>query len=259
MTSESEQNTELARLAFKPPPVWKDNVEMWILQIESQFIVAGIKDEKTKFHSVVASLDGDILTYVSDIVKNPSATTPYSDLKKRLIQRFSESESAKLRTLMSDLELGDKKPSQLLHEMKVLAGDKFTDDALKILWLKNLPLRMQQILSASTDSLDGLSKIADKIAEVSGTFQSVNAVSSTTDNNRIANLETQVAALTSSIEKLTSNFGRARSFHKRFYRRKQSQSRSRSRTRNKYELCWYHYKFGRNAKKCNQPCNFSEN
>jgi hypothetical protein len=86
-------------------------------------------------------------------------------LKARVIEHFAETETARLRALFQDLTLGDKRPSQLLHEMQNLASGQMTDDGVRALWLQRLPVNMQQILSVSTEKLDGLAKIADKISE----------------------------------------------------------------------------------------------
>ncbi|XP_035230343.1 uncharacterized protein LOC118202293, partial [Stegodyphus dumicola] len=44
--------------------------------------------------------------------------------------------------LLSELELGEKKPSQLLCEMRNLVGNKVTDTFLKTLWLQHLSVNM---------------------------------------------------------------------------------------------------------------------
>ena len=41
--------------------------------------------------------------------------------------------------MLSQLELGDKKPSQLLRDMRVLAGDKVSENVLRVKWLDYLP------------------------------------------------------------------------------------------------------------------------
>ncbi|GBO42721.1 hypothetical protein AVEN_136215-1 [Araneus ventricosus] len=74
------------------------------------------------------------------------------------------------------MQLGDKKPSQLLHEMQDLSFGKIEEYVLRMLWFQRLPITTQQILSASTDKLASLALAADKIAEVSGVGTCVNSV-----------------------------------------------------------------------------------
>jgi hypothetical protein len=118
MTQPATKNeVELARVSVKIPPVWRKNIQVWFLQIEAQFSTAGITNENTKFHHVVGSLDTDVAELIADFLTRPATVTPFTDLKSRLIQEFEESEGRKVTKLLTELELGDKKPSQLLREM----------------------------------------------------------------------------------------------------------------------------------------------
>ncbi|GBN20014.1 hypothetical protein AVEN_121095-1 [Araneus ventricosus] len=37
---EKDPDPELGSLAFKTPPIWKGNPELWLMQLESQFVTA---------------------------------------------------------------------------------------------------------------------------------------------------------------------------------------------------------------------------
>ncbi|GBL85224.1 hypothetical protein AVEN_222706-1 [Araneus ventricosus] len=124
---------EVAKVSIKLPLLWKDNVEIWFINLESQFAIAAITASQTKFHYIVASLDSEISSFISNVLKKSPVDDLYIVLKTRLISQFSESESVRIRTLLSDLSLGDQKPSQLLHEMTLLAADKISDDRIKAL------------------------------------------------------------------------------------------------------------------------------
>lgn len=249
---------EIARVAFRAPPVWKTEINLWFLQVESNFIMAGIEREITKFHCVIAALDMEILSYVKDIVENPPADNPYKILKERIVKHFTQSESSRLRTLLQELHLGDKKPTQLLHEMRSLAGSQISDDVLKTLFIQRLPINIQQILSISKDKLEDLAQIADKINEVScfGTSSSEHNISSID----LRGLQSQISELSEKVEKLTfqqKNFNKGK-----FRQRSRSRSRSNSNNVNKTsekQYCWYHFKFGKDAKKCVGKCSYSEN
>ncbi|GBN26059.1 hypothetical protein AVEN_122818-1 [Araneus ventricosus] len=111
-------NPELARVAFRAPPFWETDPDLWFLQLESQFKLSGISIDETKFHTVVAALDSKIPPYISDIVRNSPADGKYDALKTRILRHFSQSQGTKLRVLLQDLQLDDKKPSRLLQEMR---------------------------------------------------------------------------------------------------------------------------------------------
>ncbi|GBN38059.1 hypothetical protein AVEN_132520-1 [Araneus ventricosus] len=68
---------ELARVAFRAPPFWETDPDLWFLQLESQFKLSGISIDETKFHTVVAALDSTLLSCVSDIVRNPPASSSH--------------------------------------------------------------------------------------------------------------------------------------------------------------------------------------
>ncbi|GFY40222.1 transposon Tf2-6 polyprotein [Trichonephila inaurata madagascariensis] len=64
------------------------------------------------------------------------------------------------------MELGDRHPSDLLRQMKSLAGSSISDELIKSLWLQRLPQQTQAILSISKDSLNNIAEMADKIIAV---------------------------------------------------------------------------------------------
>ena len=68
--------------------------------------------------------------------------------------------------MLNELELGDKKPSQLLREMRRLAGNKATEDVLRIKWIALLPTHFQSVLKIFTsNALAKLEVAADKLME----------------------------------------------------------------------------------------------
>ncbi|GFU50449.1 uncharacterized protein TNCV_4571961 [Trichonephila clavipes] len=100
------------------PPFWKSNVRLWIAQCDHVFTFSGISSDDTKYSALVANLDADeTLSYVSDIVLSP----PNSDKHHTLSQRSSPNLATrrlKIKKLLTDLQLGDEKPSHLLRKMK---------------------------------------------------------------------------------------------------------------------------------------------
>ncbi|CAA9997551.1 unnamed protein product [Nesidiocoris tenuis] len=255
-------DTEVARVSVKLPPVWKKNINTWFIQIDAIFRKSNIKSESTKYDYVVAALDPDIADMVSDYLINPSQTVPYTELRTRLVAEFSESDGSRIKKLLTELELGDKKPSQLLREMRSLANAQVTDQFLKTMFLQHMPVNIRSILAPSSDALDKQAEMADKIMEYSPQH-SVHSVarqpfantSGNPSQDRMARLEEQLAELTASINDLK--------FRSRSHSRGKSPLRSRSsmspgsRTTSSTRMCWYHFKFSDKAKKCIPPCTFS--
>lgn len=236
----------VSRVSVKVPPFWSDHPEIWFAQIEAQFAVSGIVADETKYSTVIAAIESQVLVQISDAVLKPPATGKYEFLKKCIIERFCESEQKKIQKLLSDMHLGDRRPTQLLNELRSLAKDRVSDDFLASLWLQRLPQNVRAILQASNAELSELAKLADKILEVSD-YRQLAAVSTSTTPNE-ATLLQRIAVLEERLEKL----GRSRS-SSRSSNRKKSQ---RSATPSAEKFCWYHWKFGEAATKCRQPCEF---
>lgn len=97
---------------------------------------------------------------------NPPQTDKYKAIKDKLISVLSESNDKKIKKLMSDITLGDMKPSQLLNEMRRLGDTAVPPESLKTLWLQRLPPHVQSILATSGDSLENLAVMADKITDI---------------------------------------------------------------------------------------------
>lgn len=152
------------------------------------------------------------------------------------------------RKLLSEIELGDRKPSSLLNEMQRLGGLSLSPELLKSLWLQHIPVAMQHCLAVASGSVNELSKLADKIGEI-GQPRIVATVSATEDSTTeiLKQLVQEVAEL-----KLD-----------RQSRRGQEQSRQKFRSRSrsgckiwvpaKDGLCFYHTNFKSKAKNCVEP------
>ncbi|GFW76109.1 uncharacterized protein TNCV_2057561 [Trichonephila clavipes] len=138
------------------------------LQAECKRQTAHLVDDDTKYSALVANLDAETLSYVSDIVLSLPNSDKYHTLSQRLITQFTDSETQKIKKLLTDLQLGDEKPSHLLRKMKELSNGQLQDDFLQSLWIQRMPPHIQTVLSASSEPLDKLAIIADKVSEVVG-------------------------------------------------------------------------------------------
>lgn len=247
------ENIVVARVSLKVPPFWKPDPRIWFLQLEAQFRNANITADQTRYDYVVSSIEAEILSQVSDILVNPPKDDKYIVIKNRLISVFADTETQKTQKLLTELELGDRKPSQLLCEMRNLAGDKVSGAFLKTLWLQRLPVNMRSILSVSCDDLSKLATMADQIWELNPVTPQIASVTPySITPNAIESMQRQIAELSLQISQLN----RKRDFSP--YRRNRSISRNRSYTNNRdSDICYYHKRFGVNAFKCAPPCKFS--
>ncbi|GFV87770.1 transposon Tf2-11 polyprotein [Trichonephila clavipes] len=260
MTSET---VEVARIALRLPPFWKSNVRLWIAQCDHAFTFSGISSDDTKYSALVANLDAETLSYVLEIVLSPPNSDKYHTLSQRLITQFSDSETQKIKKLLTDLQLGDKKPSHLLRKMKELSNGQLQDDFLQSLWLQRMPPHIQTVLSASSEPLDKLAIIADKVSEVVGVSSTICAAktvpppsqsSSCSAHPTMDSLARQIQELSLQVAELTRERNSSR--HQRYSSdRRRSHSRSRSVNRGS-GICYYHRRYKEQARKCVSPCVF---
>ncbi|GFS49986.1 hypothetical protein NPIL_317151 [Nephila pilipes] len=82
-------NTEINRVAVKPPISWRNEPKLWFLQLEAQFANSGILQDATKYNIADAILDEKVLDIVVDILSNPPENEKYDMLKKALLSRLT--------------------------------------------------------------------------------------------------------------------------------------------------------------------------
>jgi hypothetical protein len=259
--------------SMKLPPFWREDIELWFAQMEFAFDAARITSTKTKFQYAMAELDHSALQAVRDLVVNPGQT-PYETLRERLVAEYSASATEKVRQLLQTARLGDQKPSQFLRYLKNLAGGVATDELIKTLWLRALPLRTQEILAVvASAELDDLAKLADQTLEVtlSPTNPFHTPLMSVWSKNATP-ISTQPPAIlpvapvsTPSIEDtLTLILEELRAVRKQLNalsvsdarRQRRSPARNRTGSREKSTICLPHRRYGDAAYSCKPPCTY---
>lgn len=250
----------VSRVAIKLPPFWSEKPALWFAQIEAQFDLCSITADVTKFNYVVAQLDSRLAAEVEDVIINPPASNRYERIKSELIRRVSISQEQRIRQLLSEEELGDRKPSKFLRHLRSLAGNTLTDEnILRQLWLQRLPVNIQAILSVQVDvTLDKVADLADKIIELqstTGAHAPVHTITTSTD--QLVDLTTRLDELTHQVAAL-SRESRNRPPTNRFRRRSLSRTISPSPKRSDH-ICWYHKTYQADACKCQHPCAWKKN
>lgn len=237
----------------KLPAFWKDEPEVWFLQVEACFRICGITQDTTKFEYLIMHLDQSVLFMVKDIIIAPPSSGKYETLKKRIMDSFSESAELQLKRLLGGIEMGDQKPSHYLQRMKSLAAGKASTDILKTLFLERLPDKVKSILAVcETSDLEKLALQADKIVEAfsNSTSMFVSEISPPPNEDDVSKkLDTLIARIDALETRSRSNQREARSSSR-------PRSRSRGASKNESGICWYHWRFAENARKCIQPCKF---
>ncbi|GFU92998.1 hypothetical protein TNCV_2081441 [Trichonephila clavipes] len=147
--------------------------------------------------------------------------------------------------------------------MKELSNGQLQDDFLQSLWLQRMSPHIQTVLSASSEPLDKLAIIADKVSEVVGESSTICAAttvpppsqsSSCSAQPTMDSLSRQIQELSLQVAELTRERNSSR--HQRYSSdRRRSHSRSRSVNRGS-GICYYHRRYKEQVRKCVSPCAF---
>ena len=249
---------------LKLPPFWPSDPELWFAQVEDQFACQHITSQRSMFNYIVSSLTPEFAVEVWDLLLKPPADNPYNQLKEQLTKCTTASEQRKLQLLFHREELGDRKPTQLLRRMQQLLGDRTGLDTslLRELFLQRLLPNVRMVLASTPESatIEKLAEMANKIMDVASS--SVSALSkappepdlSSTFSNELKQLQSDVARLEKLVHKLAHNRSSSRGNH-------HSSRRSPTPTPDDSfsSPCWYHSRYGDQAKKCHPPCTWQPN
>ena len=156
-----------------------------------------------------------------DIIEAPPSADAYGALKTRLTGAYAISEVEKAERLLNMNGLGDKTPSQCLSSMLMLVPKGQEPGFLfRQLFLRQLPGEVRTQLAQSTktstkvEDLRGLASEANKYFASAGARISLVSEASYIDKGLSPNVNAAVNR----------------------------------------QLCFFHRRFGKNAKKCEQPC-----
>lgn len=219
--------------------------------------------DESRYDIVVSKLSKEAIQQVTDILVEPPAVKKFETLKTRLLAIYEESKNRQLQKLISEMELGDQKPSQLLRRMRELAKDKVPDETLKILWQNHLPSTIRAVLTVSdTKELDGLAIIADNVFETTRAIH-VDEISppapQQTASKDIDRILAEISKLSLQVEQLERSrppFRRWNNYRPRSASRNRDRDPSAQRriSEGPNDLCFYHRRFSSKARKCVEPC-----
>ncbi|XP_037828132.1 uncharacterized protein LOC119616058 [Lucilia sericata] len=261
----TQSNYDLCATSVKLPQFWTNCPDAWFIHAEMQFTTKGISLDRTKYEYIITALPQEVIITVLDIIQNPPPNNLYHNLKKVLVERHSLSETSRLEKILSDSEMGNRKPSEFYRSLSLLAGTSFSPDILKKLWLRKLPKSLNVALTGSNhNDINEMIQLADKIWEVmfNGEVANIKEHNPTNIEYVVENLTKtlceNMTKLCVEINSLKQEFNdrQPRSSYRNRYRRN---SRSRVRSSSRDWLCRYHYRFGDKAIRCEQPCSYKQN
>ncbi|XP_042217799.1 uncharacterized protein LOC121863285 [Homarus americanus] len=243
--------------------------------------------DKQKYVALVCSLlPTEVATQVAEVITNPPTDDKFAALRDALERRYQRPDTNILQDL-SDLSLGNSTPGRLWDEMQRLNSchrDRLPDSILHELHTQKLPVEVRVILSAldfSTTSAT-YAATADRVFRQCQTVDHAAANNSAVSPSLSSNVVDQInAPWTSNTTQDTRDL--LQSLHRRMdtieqlysinpaadpapaprtvsYRHRHplpALNAAASPQHSVPSFCWYHQRFGANARHCEAPCNYT--
>ena len=172
-----EEKIAVNHMSVKAPPFYLKSPSTWFKQLESQFVLANITKSETKYHHVMAALPENI---ACDVITDSNT---YPELKEAILNSLKGNKHELITQALSTMSLGDKRPSQLVTEIKRRfeeIGLAVDDAIVKSRLLSALPPNLRSALVGhDTCTLDEYAKIADSmlaVASAESPFININSV-----------------------------------------------------------------------------------
>lgn len=215
-----------AAVALKLPSIWTDNIDAWFAQTESQFALRDITSDVTKYHYVIASLDAATARRCNALISRPGQVS-YTAIKEQLLSKFGRTPFERAAAINNITSLGDRKPSELMDHLLCLLGDHTPDLMFRFHFFECLPDYVRATLSSSqTTDPSELAEEADRIFIAGRPKEFAVGINEATP---------------SSVDRVQRN------------------QKQRASQKARGALCYYHTRFGEEARKCSTPCAWTSN
>src|SRR5215469_1835416 len=154
-----------------PIPAFQDsNVTLWFRQLDHSFHDS--TDQLSRYNAIITAIPFTLLTRIEDeLSKAEDTSTPYDYIKRVIINATSASPHDRLTAILSQQNLGDRKPTDFLqHLLSLLSPGQATleESLIRPLFLQKLPSQVQTVLSSLPLStpLKEIAAAADRMLQV---------------------------------------------------------------------------------------------
>ena len=153
---------------FKIAAFYSTDVELWFIQIETQFDLHQITDDDERCRLTCAALCGEVVSDVRDVLLQLFFTHKYENLKAILIERRSLTTPESVNKVISGEKLGSDIPSRFLRRLQKTAGFGTKAVVGKVVirqaFIRQMPPSVHAHLATQPDSatLENLAMLADR-------------------------------------------------------------------------------------------------
>ncbi|VDP95407.1 unnamed protein product, partial [Echinostoma caproni] len=118
---------------IRAPDFMPEDPEAFLVLLESRFNEARITEQLPRYHKLLSVIPRDMLSKFRDIYMNTPSHNANDVLKEAFLRRLAISDEKRIQLLLSWIQLGDFKPSQLLQQMRALVGNTTLYETFKIM------------------------------------------------------------------------------------------------------------------------------
>lgn len=258
----------------------------WFLRAEIQFRLKNVTTDSRKADFVMAALPESMFPKIAHYLRRlGNAPVSYNALKARLLKECvpSPEERAARFIQLSRQPLGDQRPSTAYREMQSLLelppdsdGSFKTIDLLRVFWLNRLPDTVRRPITNFVDSSeDDILQLSDALHCAATPAQlpvcsasNAMAASSAPDDDLTPSEDDPLAAAATRYRPSSRHFSNSsqrfgnKGFEPRGFRNKTTTNPQPPRgtaPMTAEDYCYYHSRFGRDARKCRPPCSWPKN
>jgi hypothetical protein len=243
------------------PTFWLDDPAGWFQHAEAEFTLARLPANcYICYIHVIRALPSEVLAAVRDLTRGVTAATPepYLLLKEALLTRFTASPLQRCFRILDMGPLGDRRPSVLFAEMHSLLPHD-ANVLFNAIYLRCQPESMRAALADRGELLPGdLAAAADLLHQSARPSAATIAAAVPLPPSPPPSVAAAVYAPPRRFQSRSPN--RRRRFSPQ--RRPPTPHRSRNplpRPPPGNNLCFYHYNFGQQARRCQPPCSWQGN
>ncbi|XP_044016127.1 uncharacterized protein LOC122857779 [Aphidius gifuensis] len=191
---------------------------------------------------------------VGDLANNLPTMYKFNTLKDRILQSFAQTTEARLRRMFRGDESVGKKPTGILAHIKNSASGECNATVLRTIFLEKLPEQMRVLLAmCEHEDLVKVAELADKIYEMSNTSSC--AIASSQEQASVQAIANHVSPISEVFKLIKTLSNKVDKLQREYRSRSRSRSESRGRSNSpSNNLCFYHRRFGDNARKCLETC-----
>ena len=232
--------------ALNLPPFTSTDAAPWFQRVEALFRLRAITSASRKADYVIGALPAEVFSQISDwLISQGSDTIYYDNLKQQIIKRCSPTPEERSRKIMDlvRLPLGDQRPSAAFREMKSLSttlqpdGSTSPIDLIRVLWLLRLPHEIRAMITDfASRTEEDLIKQADSLVGASQLAVTPSAAAAAPPESD----EDEVHAMAAQGRRTRDEPPQYADGPRR-------------------TMCYFHRRFGRNARNCRPPCYHAKN